>query len=50
MIRERNRDLSTLETLDNRQGHLQETLVADATIGRGIALEYFRGLAATITV
>lgn len=47
MIRERNRDLSTLETLDTGKP-LQETLVADATSGAD-ALEYFGGLAATIT-
>ncbi|MGJ8533891.1 MAG: betaine-aldehyde dehydrogenase [Alphaproteobacteria bacterium] len=47
MIRDRNRDLSTLETLDTGKP-LQETLVADATSGAD-ALEYFGGLAATIT-
>lgn len=47
MIRERNRELSTLETLDTGKP-LQETLVADATSGAD-ALEYFGGLAATIT-
>lgn len=47
MIRERNRDLSELETLDTGKP-LQETLVADATSGAD-ALEYFGGLAATLT-
>ncbi|MEH6726079.1 MAG: betaine-aldehyde dehydrogenase [Hyphomicrobiales bacterium] len=47
MIRERNRELSTLETLDTGKP-LQETLVADATSGAD-ALEYFGGLAASIT-
>lgn len=47
MIRDRNRDLSTLETLDTGKP-LQETLVADATSGAD-ALEYFGGLAAAIT-
>lgn len=47
MIRDRNRELSTLETLDTGKP-LQETLVADATSGAD-ALEYFGGLAATIT-
>jgi len=47
MIRERNRELSTLETLDTGKP-LQETLVADATSGAD-ALEYFGGLAACIT-
>lgn len=47
LIRERNRDLSTLETLDTGKP-LQETLVADATSGAD-ALEYFGGLAATLT-
>ncbi|WP_306261438.1 betaine-aldehyde dehydrogenase [Pararhizobium sp. IMCC21322] len=47
MIRDRNRDLSTLETLDTGKP-LQETLVADATSGAD-ALEYFGGLAASIT-
>ncbi|MCL4143457.1 UNVERIFIED_CONTAM: hypothetical protein GTU68_026083 [Idotea baltica] len=47
MIRERNRELSMLETLDTGKP-LQETLVADATSGAD-ALEYFGGLAATIT-
>ena len=47
MIRERNRELSELETLDTGKP-LQETLVADATSGAD-ALEYFGGLAATLT-
>ncbi len=47
LIRERNRDLSVLETMDTGKP-LQETLVADATSGAD-ALEYFGGLAATIT-
>lgn len=47
MIRERNRDLSELETLDTGKP-LQETLVADATSGAD-ALEYFGGMAATLT-
>jgi betaine-aldehyde dehydrogenase len=47
IIRNRNRELSTLETLDTGKP-LQETLVADATSGAD-ALEYFGGLAATIT-
>ncbi len=47
ILRERNRELSELETLDTGKP-LQETLVADATSGAD-ALEYFGGLAATIT-
>ncbi|WP_308915542.1 betaine-aldehyde dehydrogenase [Jannaschia sp. LMIT008] len=47
LIRERNRDLSVLETLDTGKP-LQETLVADATSGAD-ALEYFGGLAADVT-
>jgi betaine-aldehyde dehydrogenase len=47
IIRDRNRELSALETLDTGKP-LQETLVADATSGAD-ALEYFGGLAATIT-
>lgn len=47
IIRERNRELSELETLDTGKP-LQETLVADATSGAD-ALEYFGGMAATIT-
>jgi betaine-aldehyde dehydrogenase len=47
IIRERNRDLSVLETLDTGKP-LQETLVADAASGAD-ALEYFAGLAPTVT-
>jgi betaine-aldehyde dehydrogenase len=47
IIRERNRELSELETLDTGKP-LQETLVADATSGAD-ALEYFGGLAPTVT-
>ena len=47
IIRERNRELSVLETWDTGKP-LQETLVADATSGAD-ALEYFGGLAATLT-
>lgn len=47
IIRERNRELSELETLDTGKP-LQETLVADATSGAD-ALEYFGGMAATVT-
>lgn len=47
MIRDRNRALSALETLDTGKP-IQETLVADATSGAD-ALEYFGGLAATVT-
>ncbi|MCP1200794.1 betaine-aldehyde dehydrogenase [Notoacmeibacter sp. MSK16QG-6] len=47
ILRERNRELSELETLDTGKP-LQETLVADAASGAD-ALEYFAGLAATIT-
>ena len=47
LIRERNRELSVLETLDTGKP-LQETLVADATSGAD-ALEYFGGMAATVT-
>ncbi|SFP16779.1 betaine-aldehyde dehydrogenase [Tranquillimonas alkanivorans] len=46
IIRERNRDLSELETLDTGKP-LQETLVADATSGAD-ALEYFGGIAASL--
>tara|TARA_R110000751_G_scaffold8041_3_gene32525 strand:- start:29676 stop:31151 length:1476 start_codon:yes stop_codon:yes gene_type:complete len=46
IMRERNRALSELETLDTGKP-IQETLVADATSGAD-ALEYFGGLAATI--
>ena len=47
IMRERNRDLSVLETWDTGKP-LQETLVADATSGAD-ALEYFGGLAGTLT-
>ncbi len=47
IMRDRNRELSELETLDTGKP-LQETLVADATSGAE-ALEYFGGLAASIT-
>ena len=47
IMRERNRDLSVLETLDTGKP-LQETLVADATSGAD-ALEYFGGLAGSLT-
>lgn len=47
MLRERNYDLSVLETLDTGKP-LQETLVADATSGAD-ALEYFGGLAGSLT-
>ena len=47
IIRDRNRELSILETLDTGKP-LQETLVADATSGAD-ALEYFGGLAASLT-
>lgn len=47
MLRERNHDLSVLETLDTGKP-LQETLVADATSGAD-ALEYFGGLAGSLT-
>lgn len=47
IIRDRNRELSELETLDTGKP-LQETLVADATSGAD-ALEYFGGMAATVT-
>ncbi|MCC5989215.1 MAG: betaine-aldehyde dehydrogenase [Pararhodobacter sp.] len=46
-MRERNRDLSMIETLDTGKP-LQETLVADAASGAD-ALEYFGGLAPTVT-
>lgn len=46
-IRERNRELSELETLDTGKP-LSETLVADATSGAD-ALEYFGGMAGTLT-
>ncbi|MFY0692127.1 MAG: betaine-aldehyde dehydrogenase [Paracoccaceae bacterium] len=47
MIRERNEDLSRLETLDTGKP-LQETRVADATSAAD-ALEYFGGLAGSLT-
>ena len=47
LIRERNYDLSVLETYDTGKP-LQETLVADATSAAD-ALEYFGGLAASLT-
>ncbi len=47
MIRERNRDLSILETMDTGKP-LSETLVADAASGAD-ALEYFGGLAGALT-
>ncbi|PQO23893.1 betaine-aldehyde dehydrogenase [Rhodobacteraceae bacterium WD3A24] len=47
ILRERNRELSELETLDTGKP-LQETLVADAASGAE-ALEYFAGLAPAIT-
>ncbi|TNC73042.1 betaine-aldehyde dehydrogenase [Rubellimicrobium roseum] len=47
LIRERNRDLSVIETHDTGKP-LSETLVADALSGAD-ALEYFGGLAATLS-
>ena len=47
IMRERNRELSILETYDTGKP-LQETLVADATSGAD-SLEYFGGLAGTLT-
>lgn len=47
ILRERNHDLSVLETFDTGKPY-QETSVADATSGAD-ALEYFGGLAATLT-
>ncbi|MDU8914124.1 betaine-aldehyde dehydrogenase [Aestuariicoccus sp. MJ-SS9] len=47
IMRERNRDLSVLETYDTGKP-LSETLCADATSGAD-ALEYFGGLAASLT-
>ena len=47
ILRERNHDLSVLETLDTGKP-LQETLVADAASGAD-SLEYFAGLAPTVT-
>ncbi|MCX7564808.1 betaine-aldehyde dehydrogenase [Sulfitobacter sp. F26169L] len=46
-MRERNHDLSVLETYDTGKPY-QETSVADATSGAD-ALEYFGGMAATLT-
>lgn len=46
ILRERNRELSVLETLDTGKA-LQETLVADAASGAD-CLEYFGGLAASV--
>ena len=47
MMRDRNHDLSVLETYDTGKPY-QETSVADATSGAD-ALEYFGGMAATLT-
>lgn len=47
IMRERNRELSILETYDTGKP-LQETLVADATSGAD-SLEYFGGLAGSLT-
>ncbi|MCV6585180.1 MAG: betaine-aldehyde dehydrogenase [Marinibacterium sp.] len=47
MLRDRNHDLSVLETYDTGKPY-QETSVADATSGAD-ALEYFGGMAATLT-
>lgn len=47
IMRERNHDLSILETYDTGKPY-QETSVADATSGAD-ALEYFGGLAASLT-
>ncbi|WP_372835762.1 aldehyde dehydrogenase family protein, partial [Puniceibacterium confluentis] len=47
LLRERNHDLSVLETMDTGKPY-QETSVADATSGAD-ALEYFGGLAASLT-
>ncbi len=47
ILREQNRELSVLETLDTGKP-LQETLVADAASGAD-CLEYYGGLAATLT-
>ena len=47
IMRERNHDLSVLETLDTGKPY-QETSVADATSGAD-ALEYFGGLAGSLT-
>lgn len=47
ILRENNRELSVLETLDTGKP-LQETLIADAASGAD-CLEYYGGLAATLT-
>ncbi|MBY6048365.1 betaine-aldehyde dehydrogenase [Vannielia litorea] len=47
LMRERNRELSVLETYDTGKP-MQETLVADATSGAD-ALEYFGGIAGSLT-
>ncbi|WP_298495063.1 betaine-aldehyde dehydrogenase [uncultured Maritimibacter sp.] len=47
IIRDRNRELSEIETMDTGKP-LQETLVADA-VSAADALEYFGGLAASLT-
>ena len=47
IMRDRNHDLSVIETMDTGKP-LQETLVADATSGAD-ALEYFGGLAGSLT-
>jgi betaine-aldehyde dehydrogenase len=47
ILRERNRELSELETMDTGKP-LSETLVADAASGAD-CLEYFGGMAATLT-
>ena len=47
IMRERNHDLSVLETFDTGKPY-QETIAVDATSGAD-ALEYFGGMAATIT-
>lgn len=47
IMRERNHDLSVLETFDTGKPY-QETSIADATSGAD-ALEYFGGMAATLT-
>jgi betaine-aldehyde dehydrogenase len=47
ILRERNRDLSALETIDTGKP-LSETLVADAASGAD-CLEYFGGMAGTLT-
>ncbi|MBT9382664.1 betaine-aldehyde dehydrogenase [Pseudooceanicola sp. CBS1P-1] len=47
ILRERNQELSELETIDTGKP-IQETTIADATSGAD-SLEYFGGLAATLT-